>query len=209
MAGMGPAPKPNARRRNATVAMTKLPAGGRKGAPPKWPLPDDVVTVAKRDMAQRQADELELALLEPELTGRARSAAQRKLDAAQTAATVLGKQLETQARTEGELWAELWATPQAVAWERLGWTREVAQYVRWKVRAEMGDLDASKEARQLGDRLGLTPLAMLRLRWEVATDEVGEQRQERSARPARSARARLKVVDPEAAAGGDGAVAGS
>ena len=203
MGGMGPAPKPNARRRNATVAMTKLPAGGRRGSPPKWPLLDDVVTAAKRDMAQRQADELELALLEPDLQGRARSAAQRKLDAAQTTATVLDKQLEAQARVEGELWAELWATPQAVAWERLGWTREVAQYVRWKVKAELGDLDASKEARQLGDRLGLTPLAMLRLRWEVTVDEVGEQRQERSARPARSARARLKVVDPDAAAGGE------
>lgn len=203
MAGMGPAPKPNARRRNATVATTKLPAGGRRGDPPRWPLMDDIVTVAKRDMARRQADELELALLEPDLQGRARSQAQRKLDAAQSTATVLDKQIEAQATIEAELWAELWATPQAVAWERLGWTREVAQYVRWKVQAELGDLDASKEARQLGDRLGLTPLAMLRLRWEVTVDEVGEQRQERSARPARSARARLKVVDPDAMAGGE------
>ncbi|WP_437075203.1 hypothetical protein [Streptomyces sp. enrichment culture] len=44
----------------------------------------------------------------------------------------------------------------------------MAQYVRWKSRAEAGDLDAAKEARQLGDRLGLTPLAMLRLRWKIA-----------------------------------------
>lgn len=205
MAGMGPPPKPagERRRRNATVAMTRLPAGGREGDAPRWPLMDDVVTTAKRDMAQRQADELELALLEPELQGRAKSAAQRKLDAAQSQVVILDRQLEAQKQLEGELWRDLWATPQAAAWERLGWTREVAQYVRWKVQAELGDLDASKEARQLGDRLGLTPLAMLRLRWEIAPDEVAEQRQERRSRSApKSARQRLKVVDPGAAAGG-------
>lgn len=201
MAGMGPPPKSNARRRNAQVAMTRLPAGGREGEPPKWPLIDDVVTVAKRDMARRQADELELALMEPDLSGRERAAKQRKLDGAQAAATVLDKQIEAQAALENELWRDLWATPQAVAWERMGWTREVAQYVRWKVKAELGDLDASKEARQLGDRLGLTPLAMLRLRWEVAADEVAEQRQERTTRARKSARQRLKVVDSDAVAG--------
>ncbi|KOU17086.1 hypothetical protein ADK49_16925 [Streptomyces sp. WM6349] len=113
----------------------------------------------------------------------------------------MDKQLEAQAALESELWTDLWATPQAAAWERLGWTREVAQYVRWKVQAELGDLDASKEARQLADRLGLSPLAMLRLRWEVAPDEVAEQRQERSRSAPKTARQRLKVVDPGAASG--------
>ncbi|WP_159041177.1 hypothetical protein [Streptomyces sp. WM6349] len=183
------------------MSMTRLPAGGRTGEPPRWPLKEDIVTAAKRDMARRQADELELQLLEPALTGRQRSAAQRKLDAAQSAATILDKQLEAQAALESELWTDLWATPQAAAWERLGWTREVAQYVRWKVQAELGDLDASKEARQLADRLGLSPLAMLRLRWEVAPDEVAEQRQERSRSAPKTARQRLKVVDPGAASG--------
>lgn len=205
MAGMGPPPKPagERRRRNATVAMTRLPAGGRTGEPPKWPLMDDVVTVAKRDMARRQADDLELALLEPDLKGRAKAAAERKFAAAQTEANVLDKQIEAQQKLEAELWTDLWATPQAAAWERLGWTREVAQYVRWKVQAELGDLDASKEARQLSDRLGLSPLAMLRLRWEIAPDEVAEQRQEKATRSRpKTARQRLKVVDPGAAASG-------
>ncbi|MFE7398839.1 hypothetical protein [Streptomyces sp. NPDC057557] len=205
MAGMGPAPKPagERRRRNATVAMTRLPAGGRTGDPPRWPLMADVVTAAKRDMARRQADDLELQLLEPDLTGRQRAAAQRKLDAAQTETTILDKQVEAQAALESELWTDLWATPQAVAWERMGWTREVAQYVRWKVQAELGDLDASKEARQLSDRLGLSPLAMLRLRWEVAADEVAEQREERTTRTAKkTARQRLRVVDPGSSASG-------
>jgi hypothetical protein len=192
---MGPAPKPAAerRRRNATHATTRLPAGGRTGDPPRWPLLEDIATMAERDAAQRTADELELQLLEPELTGRARSAAQRKLDAVQTRVNILTAQLDAARTVEAELWAELWATPQAAAWERLGWTREVAQYVRWKVKAEQGDLDAAKEARQLADRLGLNPLAMLRLRWEVAEDEVSEQRTTRQ-RPV-STRQRLKVVD--------------
>jgi hypothetical protein len=90
---------------------------------------------------------------------------------------------------ERELWAELWATPQAVAWERLRWTREVAQYARWKAKAELGDLDASRESRMLGDRLGLTPRSLQDLRWEIVEDEVGEKRQQTS-----SARGRIKAV---------------
>ncbi|SDT85163.1 hypothetical protein SAMN04488548_1162 [Gordonia westfalica] len=51
-----------------------------------------------------------------------------------------------------------------VIWEESHTHREVAQYVRWKVRAEQGDLKAAAEARQLSDRLGLNPLALMRLR---------------------------------------------
>ncbi|MFF5186455.1 hypothetical protein ACFY30_22210 [Streptomyces sp. NPDC000345] len=195
MSGMGPAPKPNARRRNATVAMTELPAAGREGAPPPWPLLPDVLLKTQRDTAQRRADDLELSLKEPTLRGRARTAAQRKADAALQEAAVLTAQLDAQERVEAELWSALWALPQAVEWDRAGWTREVAQYVRWKARAEQGDLDAAKEARQLGDRLGLTPLALLRLRWRVSTDE-----DERAVRPRRRpATSGRRPDDPRAA----------
>ncbi|MGM9380331.1 hypothetical protein [Streptomyces antibioticus] len=180
MAGMGPAPKPNARRRNATVAMVELPAAGREGDAPPWPLLPDVLMSAMRDSAQRRADDLELSLSEPTLKGRARTTMQRKADAAREEATILAAKLDAQERVEAELWATLWRLPQAVEWERSGWTREVAQYVRWKARAEQGDLDAAREARQLADRLGLSPLAMLRLRWKVTADE-------RAARPRRRA----------------------
>lgn len=205
MGGMGPAPKPanQRRRRNASIAMTKLPAEGRKGRPPKWPLMDDVVLTARRDLALRKADELELALLEPNLKGRAKAAAEKKADAAREAALILTKQLEAQQRIEGELWKQLWSTPQAVMWQRLSWTREVAQYVRWKSRAEAGDLDAAKEARQLADRLGLTPLSLLRLRWEIASDEVADTRQARARQEKQTTRRRLRVVDTDAAAGGE------
>lgn len=194
MAGMGPAPKANARRRNATVAMVELPAAGREGDPPAWPLLADIALQTQRDSAQRSADDLELSLAEPDLTGRQRAALQRKADAARQSAVILTAQLEAQERVEAELWIQLWALPQAVEWERSGWVREVAQYVRWKARAEQGDLDASKEARQLGDRLGLTPLAMLRLRWKVTDD--AEDRGPRSRRRPATGR---RPDDPRAA----------
>lgn len=199
MAGMGPAPKPEGarRRRNATVAMTPLPPEGRKGRPPKWPLLDDVVLTARRDLALRKADELELALLEPNLKGRAKAAAEKKADSAREAALILTKQLEAQQQLEGELWKDLWKTPQAVMWQQLQWTREVAQYVRWKSRAEAGDLDAAKEARQLADRLGLTPLAMLRLRWKVAEPDEGASAPRARRRQATGGR-RPRPDDPRA-----------
>lgn len=197
MGGMGPAPKPEGsrRRRNATVAMTTLPPQGRKGRPPKWPLMDDVVLTSRRDLALRKADELELALLEPNLKGRAKTTAEKKADAAREAALILTKQVEAQQQIEGELWRELWKTPQAVMWQQLSWTREVAQYVRWKSRAESGDLDAAKEARQLADRLGLNPLAMLRLRWRVGEPEESASTRARK----RTAPARRRPDDPRAA----------
>lgn len=91
----------------------------------------------------------------------------RKLESGELALRAMDLRMEFAAKAEGGLWSELWSTPQAIAWDRLRWNREVAQYVRWKVLAEDGDLDASKEARQLADRLGLTPLSLLRLQWEI------------------------------------------
>lgn len=143
MAGIGPPPKPGARQPNRGLgagAQVRLPASGRPGKPPRWPLP-------KTDL--------------PELAAR-----------------------------EAELWAEIWRTPQAVAWERLRWTHEVAQYVRWRVLAERGGLDQAKEARQLADRLGLSPLALLRLRWQIVDDEAPQQAEEGTV----DIRERLKAV---------------
>lgn len=89
------------------------------------------------------------------------------------------------------LWAELWATPQAHAWEQLGWTRIVARYTRCVIVAEGLDKDAMSEARQLEDRLGLTPKAMRMLMWQIAPDEVAEKRQEAATG---GARGRIKAV---------------
>lgn len=74
---------------------------------------------------------------------------------------------------ERRVWSELWATPQAFAWERMGWTRSVARYVRSLVQAEKPGAAASLlgEVRQMEDRLGLSPMSMLRLRWTVGEVE--------------------------------------
>ncbi|SRR6266540_484065 len=110
-----------------------------------------------------------------------------------------------QHKLELTIWRQLWRTPQAVMWERLLWARDVAAYARNKSLAELGDLDREKEARLLGDRLGLTPMALLRLRWEIAADEVGAKRDQRAAAsPAAALPAHLWAVDPNAATGTSG-----
>lgn len=72
-------------------------------------------------------------------------------------------------KAELGLWSELWSSPQAVAWESLGWARSVARYVRTVLVAEArgAPIAALAEARQFEDRLGLNPLAMRRLMWEI------------------------------------------
>jgi hypothetical protein len=83
---------------------------------------------------------------------------------------------------EMRVWVELWRTPQAAAWERLGQgaVREVARYCRLLVRCEKPSTPASwhAQATALADRLGLTPKAMRLLLWEVASDEIADQRVE-------------------------------
>lgn len=72
---------------------------------------------------------------------------------------------------ESALWHQLWASPQAIAWEALGWTRVVARYTRIAVYAEVGSTAALlSEVRQLEDRLGLNPMSMKRLQWEIVDE---------------------------------------
>lgn len=191
MAGMGPPPKAASQRarRNATVAMTMLPAGGPDGSAPSWPLRADVAAIARLKLAEEIAGNLRDEWAAEEDSRKARGLA-RRLETAEALVAEARQLVEQQSGLESELWADLWKTPQAVQWHRLRWTREVAQYVRWKVKAELGSLDASKEARQLADRLGLSPLSMLRLRWAVAPDELGEKRAEREQAQAGGSRAR-------------------
>lgn len=199
----GPPPKSDAerRRRNATLAMTSLPAEGRKKRAPNWPLLPDVVLTARRDLAQAKVERLEYDRMELEAEGKPVGVIERRLDAALETAAICNAQLAQQRKLEAILWKELWSLPQAVAWERLGWTRDVAQYVRHKTLGELGDLDAAKEARQWSDRLGLSPMAMLRLRWVVVADETAARRAEKTSSAPTTSRQRLKVVDPGAVAG--------
>jgi len=155
----GPPPDPRALRRDGRKpdkdGWTTLPAGGRKGAVPPWPLAE---YVRKADPAER----------------------------------------ESIAVRERSHWARVWLTPQAVVWEQLGWTHEVALYVRHLAMAELGDLKAASEARQWSDRLGLNPAALLRNHWRVSSDEVAPRRSSRAAGGAPSGvsmRDRLRAVN--------------
>lgn len=138
---MPAAPKIDPVRRNSRVGPLRLPAEGRTGPAPSWPL-----SVPEDDEGDGHTAEL-------------------------------------------QVWSELWSTPQAVAWERLGWIRVVARYARLVIAAERLDKDALSEARQLEDRLGLTPKAMRLLLWEIVANEVEEKRASTS-----GARGRIKAV---------------
>jgi hypothetical protein len=96
---------------------------------------------------------------------------------------------------EEAAWGLLWRTPQAVAWEKLGWTRTVGRYCRLMVRCEDPEAGASlhAQATALEDRLGLTPKAMRLLLWEVVDDELAEARQQRSSTS--DVRRRIRAVE--------------
>lgn len=81
--------------------------------------------------------------------------------------------LSRPSKRETVLWDRLWATPQSSQWEILEWTDAVARYVRLLTIAEGRKAPASvlMETRQMEDRLGLTPLALLRLRWKIVEDD--------------------------------------
>jgi hypothetical protein len=84
--------------------------------------------------------------------------------------------MESQSSAERDLWRDLWRTPQAAAWHDLGWTRVVARYACLVAQSEIDNPDRSQtaevallgELRQIEDRLGLSPMAMRRLQWEVS-----------------------------------------
>jgi hypothetical protein len=99
----------------------------------------------------------------------------------------------SQSDREKALWRRLWRTPASAAWELLGWHDIVARYARVLAEAELEGFDreesgeivriverrvianARMEARQLEDRLGLTPMAMARLRWVIVDEEPEEK----------------------------------
>lgn len=95
-------------------------------------------------------------------------------------------------KAEKDAWARLWQLPQAAAWAQMHAGRAVGRYVRALVQAEKRDATAFllSEVRQLEDRLGLTPMSMLRLRWEIAADELAEVRV-----PVTKERPRLRAVE--------------
>jgi hypothetical protein len=113
----GPVANPNSIRNGRTVdrsGWVDLPAEGREGAAPVWPL------------------------------GRS-------------------------TKFERETWAAEWRRPQAIAWERLGWTIQVALYVRTMAAAAQRGATAGTTTNLLRQmvNLGLTEDGMARNRWRI------------------------------------------
>lgn len=79
-------------------------------------------------------------------------------------------------KRERTIWNKIWRTPQAYAWDRLGWSMEVALYCRLMAAAEAGQMSAAVETRQWSNILGINPAAMLRNRWKIGSDEVNLRR---------------------------------
>lgn len=175
----GPAPKhpsARARRNNPRSDFTSLPADGRKGGVPAWPLLPDVQLTAQHDVAQDKVASL-MAQLEDAEDGRTKGRLRRQLAQAELSVATLSLQIEQMAESEQALWSLLWATPQATMWESsTAFARMLAQFVRWNVKAEQGDLKAAVEARQRGKDFGLTPLTLLGLKAEVERVEDVEDR---------------------------------
>ncbi|MGW8565668.1 hypothetical protein [Isoptericola sp. NPDC055881] len=167
-----------ARRNNPKAGFRTLPSEGRAGSAPAWPLQPDVTMTARLELARDRVASLQVQLDEAE-DGRTKGRLRRDLNKNEMLVATLSLQIEQATDAEVALWTELWATPQAVIWEESHAGREVAQYVRWKVRAEQGDLDAAKESRMLSDRLGLNPKALMSLRAEIERADEAEDRGER------------------------------
>jgi hypothetical protein len=106
--------------------------------------------------------------------------------------------VERQTEAEAAVWAEVWRIPVAVEWEKLAWLHPVARYVRILVASEEPGAKAAllAEVRQAEQQLGLTPMAMLRLRFEIELIEPATVTAIAEARPKR----RLIVEDGD----GDG-----
>lgn len=175
----GPAPKHpsvRARRNNPRSDFTSLPADGRKGGTPPWPLSPDVQMTAAHDVAQDKVASLMGQIDEAE-DGRTKGRLRRQLAQAELTVATLSLQIEQMADAEQALWSLLWSTPQATMWEAsTAFARMLAQFVRWNVKAEQGDLKAAVEARQRGKDFGLTPLTLLGLKAEVERVEDVEDR---------------------------------
>ena len=146
----GPPPDPNALRRERAsdaAGWTTLPAAGREGPPPDWPL-------------------------------------------------------GLQSDRELHWWGYFWRMPQAVEWERLGMTVEVAVYCRRLAEAEVPGSSTALGTltKQLGEQLGLTIPGMRMHRWKIAdvAPSAPKRAAARSTPERQSSRDRFTVIDGDA-----------
>lgn len=87
-------------------------------------------------------------------------------------------------------WADLWSTPQAAVWDQTGRSLWALLELRCKANRDELTPALSAEMRQHEDRHGLSPKAMMQLRWRIVVDEVAAKRPVGGV----SARERLRAV---------------
>jgi hypothetical protein len=181
-----PVKHPSARARRNTdyrKEFVTLPAAGRQGPAPEWPLAPTGKIAEEITTRLGRADRLE-AKLAAATNAQSRAAAKREVTINDDKLALARQRLAVEQKAELALWAELWTYPQAVMWEESKSERLVAQYVRNTLLGEQGDHKAAMEARYASDRLGLSPQALLRLRYQIEqTDELsdrGAQRRQRA-----------------------------
>lgn len=162
------------RRRNVAPALWALASGERSVAPPAWPLAPDAALSVRAETFEDKVAALQAAL-EAADDGRARGRLRRQVDRAELVAALARAQLAAQTAAEADLWESLWRTPQSRIWETSdAFGRMLAQFVRWNVKAESGDLDAAREARLRGKEFGLTPLTLMGLKAEIERADEAE-----------------------------------
>lgn len=194
----GPPPKhpsARARRNDPKKDFRVLSTEGRQGETPPWPLQPDI---ERTSLLEVQRDRIANLQVELDATddGRTRGRLTRELNKLEIANAKLALEIEQAVDAEQSLWAELWETPQAVLWEESHAYREVAQYVRWKIREEQGDIKVSARVQGLSDRLGLTPKALLGLRTDIERVDEAEHQGERR-RAASQPRPAPKKAEPD------------
>jgi len=174
----GPPPDPNSARSDARgIKFTALPASGFGGQAPEFPLPKRVIINTWT-----------------EGSGRDREKRSERDDGA-TAATW---------ERELELWAWLWTTPQACAWAQPSeaWRlHTIAMYVRTFVICEGSDATAADKGslHRFADDIGMSPAGLRGNGWQIAVDELGGKRAEKSepTAPTEAPQRRLRGVDAQ------------
>jgi hypothetical protein len=179
----GPAPDPNALRRERDGnTWIDLPAEGRAGPPPEWPLTGRTAHIPALTPAgiQQVEDEEEK---------------QRLLDLVESEASARFSR-------ELEVWAGEWRRPQAVEWERNGQELEVALYVRALVAAEAPDAKVTLRTlvKQQQEALGISLPGLARNRWRIPEEAAPNSQEPTPVAPGKSARDRFTVHDGGAGA---------
>lgn len=178
----GPPPQFDALRRDRDRRdWIVLPAEGRDGPTPEWPLTGALAHLVLPSFFHRIEDEDTKARVLAEAEATASAAFAREL----------------------ELWEREWRRPQAVAWEANGQEIEVALYVRALAAAEDPGAKVTLRTlvKQQQEALGISLPGLARNRWMIGSTKPEAPSPSAAVSRARSsARNRFRVVDGGAGA---------